>query len=325
LRILVMTRFYRSGQTTHVFDLCSELLQRGHRVLLAISDLNDVVYLQKIKTEGFPHILTSHRESLRKQVAKWGPDLIHNHSSHTLPTALYLGQQLNIPTVTTVHYLDFEPVDLLEQQAAVVLISREMREQFQSLQVPTFVVENGIRLTPLRTRTKRWRQRALILAQSTPEKQENFHCMSQSLLSWGWEVLSAGNWRLPGVKNLGWVHNVAPLVKQANLVIGTGRAIREGMAAGCAAWVLGAYCDGLVTKDNVCRLEEANFSGRTSKGRFVPSEAAPFLEQPEPEFFQALGKFGRRWAQLRFSSLRMVRSLEQVYDTALAQPAKLPR
>ena len=54
MRILVMTRFYRNGQTTHVLDLCVELLHLGHRVLLAISDLNDVVYLQKLKVEGIP-------------------------------------------------------------------------------------------------------------------------------------------------------------------------------------------------------------------------------------------------------------------------------
>ena len=83
MRILVMARL--PAAKPPCFDLCSELLQ-GHRAV-GHFDLNDVVYLQKIKTEGFPHILTPTGKP-GKQVAKWGPDLIHNHSSHTLPTAL---------------------------------------------------------------------------------------------------------------------------------------------------------------------------------------------------------------------------------------------
>ena len=237
MRILVMTRFYRNGQTTHVLDLCVELLQLGHRVLLAIADLNDVVYLQWIKLEGIPHLLTANPDRLYRRLSKWQPDIIHNHSAHTLPTAIQLGRQLHIPTVSTVHYLDFAPRELLEEQQAVILISREMQARFADLRVPTFLVENGVRLGRLKPRSKRWRQLALILAQVTPDKRDNFLQLSQSLLNWGWDVLSAGNWQYPGVKYLGWTHEVTPLLKQANLVVGTGRAIREGMAA--AGFTLG--------------------------------------------------------------------------------------
>jgi len=321
VRILVMTRFYRSGQTTHVLDLCTELLQLGHRVLLAISDLNDVVYLQKMKVEGIPHLLTSNWARLGTRLAKWQPEIIHSHSAHTLPVALELGQRLNIPTVSTVHYLDFAPRELLNKQAAVILISREMQAHFADLTTPSFVVENGVNLGRLKPRTKRWRQLALILAQGTPEKRENFRQISQYLRSWGWEVACAGHWPCPGTKYLGWVHDVTLPLKQANLVVGTGRAIREGMAAGCAAFVLGVHCDGLVTPDNIWALQETNFSGRTYKQTFCPSSAAQTLAQPEPEYFQALGRFGRRYALQHFSSRKMALAVVEVYRFALAHAA----
>lgn len=325
MRILVMTRFYRNGQTTHVLDLCVELLQLGHRVLLAIADLNDVVYLQWIKLEGIPHLLTANPDRLYRRLSKWQPDIIHNHSAHTLPTAIQLGRQLHIPTVSTVHYLDFAPRELLEEQQAVILISREMQARFADLRVPTFLVENGVRLGRLKPSSKRWRQLALILAQVTPDKRDNFLQLSQSLLNWGWDVLSAGNWQYPGVKYLGWTHEVTPLLKQANLVVGTGRAIREGMAAGCAAFVLGAYCDGLVVPENVWALQETNFSGRTSKKPFSPSIAERTLAQPEPELFQALGRFGRRYALQHFSSRKMALAVQEIYRFAGAPRANLKR
>lgn len=318
-----MTRFYRNGQTTHVFDLCAELLQLGHRVLLALTELNDVVFLQRLKQEGIPHLLTSNGESLFKQISKWRPEIIHSHSAHTLPAAVQLGRQLDIPTVSTVHYLDFKPRDLLEEQAAVILISQEMRTHFADLPVPTFVVENGVRVERFKTRGKRWRQLALILGQVTPEKRENFLELTQHLLRWGWEVYSTGDWPLPGVRHLGWIHDVAPLLKRANLVVGTGRAIREGMAAGCAAFVLGTHCDGLVTPENAARLRETNFSGRTFLAPFRLADAA-CLAQPDPQYLQDLGKFGRRYALQHFSSRRMAQLVEQVYRSALAQQAKLP-
>lgn len=323
MRILVMTRFYRNGQTTHVLDLCAELLELGHRVLLVLANLNDLVYLQRLKASGIPHLLTARPEALRKQLARWGPELIHNHSAHTLPAALILGQELNIPTLTTVHYLDFEPKQLLQKQAAVILISREMREDFGDLQVPCFVVENGVRLPRLRPRAKRWRQRALLLAQTTPEKQENFHQLSQCLLQWGWEVVSAGGGSFPGVRYLGWVHDVEPLLRGADLVVGTGRAIREGMAACCAAFVLGRYCDGLVTPENVEKLQTANFSGRAYRAPFCPAAAAASLAQPQPAYFQELGRFGRRYALQHFSSRKMALAVEEIYRSILDRRAKL--
>ena len=65
------------------------------------------------------------------------------------------------------------------------MISREMQARFADLPVPSFVVENGVRLGRLKPRTKRWRQLVLFLAQITPDKLENFRQLTQCLLSWG--------------------------------------------------------------------------------------------------------------------------------------------
>ena len=270
----MVTRLYRNGQTTHVFTLCAELLRQGHHVFLLVSPHHDPIDLQWLQQTGIPYATTLNLTRLSKYLAQWRPQIIHNHSAHTISAAITLSRLLQIPIVTTVHYLDFAPVDLLAKQDAVIFISSEMKANFEYLPVPTFVIENGIPLPQGHPTLKPWQRQALFLAQVTPEKEENFQMMSESLLAWGWQVTSAGNWRHKGIQNLGWVKEVQPLLRHSNLVIGTGRAVREGMAAGCAVWVLGAYSDGLVTPNNVGLLQQTNFSGRSSKKPFCPEKAA---------------------------------------------------
>lgn len=310
MRVVLITRFYRNGQTTHVLTLCAELKRQGHQVFLIISRLDCPNYASWLQTNAIPY--STHGDPLRlvEFLKKWQPDLIHNHSGHTLQASIALGEILQIPTLTTTHYLDFEPKELLAQQAAVVVISGEMQKLFR-LSVPTFAIENGIALPP-EPKPRQFTQQALFLAHVSAKKEENFVKMASSLLAWGWKVESAGNWRNPGVKYLGWVNNIWPLLERADLVIGTGRTIREGMSAGCATWVLGEYSDGLVTPGNVQALRKTNFSGRTQKKPFDQKKAG-LLQDPNDDLFRNLGLFGRRYACKNFAIENVVQNLSQIY------------
>ena len=321
MRILLSTRFYKNGQTTHVMALCTELMRQGHQVLLIISHLNDPIFARWLRQKKIRYITTLDPLRLSKLVGKWQPQIIHNHSSHTIGVMTVLGEQLWIPTITTVHYLQFEPISFLAEQDAVILISQEMSKHFH-LPVPTFVVENGVPLPQYSRSTKPWHKEALFLAQVTPEKQKNFQEMSESLLEWGWNVSSAGNWHHKGIKQLGWVNEVGPLLGKTNLVVGTGRAVREAMASGSTAWVLGDYSDGLVTPKNVATLEETNFSGRSSRKAFCKKDAAKYLEKPTPQKMQALGSFGRKHAQKHYSIQSMVETLSTIYEKCIAEKCR---
>ena len=318
MRVLLTTRFYRNGQTTHVLTLCAELLRQGHEVFLIISQLDCPQYATWLKKAGIPY--SRHGDPLRLVglIKKWKPDLIHNHSGQTLEATISLGELLQVPTLTTTHYLDFQPQELLPKQAAVIVISREMQNLFQ-LPVPTFLVENGVPL-PKETKRKKFSKQALFLAQVTQGKENHFAHMAKKLLAWGWKVKSAGNWRYPGVQYLGWVTDVWPLIYQTDLVVGTGRAIREGMASTCATWVLGEYCDGLVTPQTVQAFRRTNFSGRTTKNPFNPKEAALLLQNPDQELFYKLGNFGREYATRNFAIETIVHRHIHIYNYVLENP-----
>lgn len=319
MKIILTTRFYRNGQTAHVTDLCTELMRRGRKVLLIITGLHDPAYLRWLKSKRIPFATASNPNQLKKYLRRtqFTPHIIHNHSSHTLELAAALSSHFNVPSVTTVHYLDFPRSELLTGQSAVIFISREMAEFFRDLAVPSYIVENGIPIPPSLRQNLPWRKEALFLAQVTAEKQENFRSMTESLLSWGWKVKSAGNWCYEGIACLGWVNETGPLLSRAKLVIGTGRAIREAMAWGVPAWVLGSYCDGLVTPANVAELETVNFSGRCSKKPFSPAEAEALLKIPSPQAMAALGAFGRERALKHYSIEKMVEKLTAVYQECI--------
>lgn len=321
LRILLSTRFYKNGQTTHVTSLGVELLRQGHDVLLVISHLHDPAFSRWLRRKRIPYVTTIDPRRLLRLVSKWQPQIIHNHSAHTIAAMTALGELLQVPIITTLHYLEFEAHALLAKQDAVIFISLEMKQRF-SLPIPTFVVENGVQIPRIDRQKQAWRKDALFLAQVTPEKQKNFQKMSDSLLKWGWNVNSAGNWQIKGVNHLGWVNEVWPLLRTTNLVIGTGRAVREAMASGTPAWVLGVYSDGLVTPKNVNWLEETNFSGRCSRGAFREDEAAKYLEKPVPQKMQALGTFGREHASKHYSIENMAETLCVIYEKCIAEKCR---
>lgn len=317
MRILLISRFYRNGQTTHILTLCETLKQQGHDVLLIMSRLNCTFYQSWLTSKGIRFY--THGDPLRliNSLRLWGPQIIHNHSAHTLAAALSLGDHLNAPVVTTVHYHEFIPQLLLCKQGAVIVISKEMLKAFRMRQSPVFFLENCVPIPPKPVCDKTRGKSALFLARVSKEKNENFRLMSQKLLDWGWEVESAGTWRFPGLKHWGWQVEVWPLLERATLVIGTGMAIREAMAAGCAAWVLGDYCGGLVTPCKIEAMRSANFSGRHAKKPFSAAAARLFLEHPDPEMLEALGSFGRNYALRHFSLQQMVRKLVKIYEYVL--------
>ena len=288
-------------------------------MLLIMTDLHDPTYSRWLRKARISFITTSNQAKAVRYCSKWfaGPHIIHNHSSHTMALAKTLSSQLHIPTITTVHYLDFELMGSLASQDAVILISPEMDEVLGTLGPPTYIVENGVPL-PLLHR-KAWRQQALFLAQVTPDKEDNFRRMTECLLSWDWNVHSAGNWKHKGVVQYGWVNRIYPLLAQSDLVLGTGRAVREAMIAGKPAWVLGTYSDGLVTSSNVEHLRKTNFSGRSSKQRFEASDAALHLKNPVPSILQALGSWGRRYAEQHFSIEDMTRKLIAIYEECISK------
>lgn len=92
------------------------------------------------------------------------------------------------------------------------------------------------------------------------------------------------------------------------------------MACGCAAFVLGAYFDGLVTPSNVDLLAECNFSGRATRRRPTAGrltvELLPLLRRPDE--LTRLGRFGAEHAARAWDARAFARQTLETYLTAVS-------
>lgn len=322
MRVLVLTRFYLNGQTTHVLSLCSQLREFGHQPYLVIANLNHPTYYQWLKSRRIQFTTNTNLNFLDRLLGKYHFDLIHTHSSHTLEMALKLGQKHKIPVVATCHYLDFQPLEKLLEVDKIIMISREMQERLALPGEKTVVIENGIDTT--RFKARQWlqqvtdRPRALIVARMTEQKEPGYILLVQALTERGWQVKSIGNWRpiSLGIAYTGWQVELAQDYQRAELVIGTGRSIREGMAAGAAAFVLGDYLDGIVTGENVELFRRCNFSGRAT--RQIPNQENIASELAELQArLSELQEFSFYYAQQHFSEKDMTQAIFEVYQSCL--------
>lgn len=248
-------------------------------------------------------------------------DVIHTHSVHTLDLALELGKMHGIPVVATCHYLDFQPLKTLAKANKIITISQEMKNKLHLPHRKTVTIENGVDTALIRPAKKNnFQPYAVFLARVTQEKEPAFRKLTELMIEYGWRIMSIGNWRPnnPEIVSRSWQANIAPYLRRADLVIGTGRAIREGMVAGCAACVLGDYFDGLVTPDNVEPLRKYNFSGRAFKINLPhPSATKIFKSLSDEQNLREVQHFSYLYGKDNFTLKDMVQKTIAVYQSTL--------
>lgn len=320
MRILMLTRFYLNGQTTHVITLCSQLRRFGHQPYLVMTNFHHPAYHQWLKHEQIPFSTQANPQFLNQLKHKYDFDLIHTHSAHTLELALNLGNQWQVPVVATCHYLDFQPLDVLAQADKIITISEEMQRSLPLPEEKTVMIENGVPIESSYRHKRRELRQALIVTRMTAQKEPGYGQLVHILLTHGWQVSSIGNWRpyKYGIPYSGWRVDLSSAYRAADLVIGTGRSVREGMAAGAAAMVLGDYLDGLVTEDNVTTLRYANFSGRATK-RLPTYQALSEQVQKltDPAVLQRLQHFSYEYARQHFDIKKVTSQIIDVYQACL--------
>lgn len=322
MHVLMMTRFYLNGQTTHAFELSHALQKKGHSVFLIASRLDHPGYALWLNKKNIPFSRTHQPLALLETLRQMQFDLIHNHSAHTLEAGLQLSSELKIPIAATCHYLDFEPLGQLQRADAVVAISQEMAAQLPFSEEKVHVVENGVSI-PHNLKLE-WRPKhAVLLTRSTSKRAAGYHTLIEMLVNDGWQVTIAGNWRHPMARSVGWVQDPYPLLSTARMVVGTGRSIREGMAAGCVGFVLGDYLDGPVIPENVSQLRKTNFSGRSSRRPPSVDNLASEISALSNRNFPELMHFSFTYARRHFSIDNMAEALIEIYQGLLEKEIHL--
>jgi len=336
LRILLLTAtFFTSGQTVHIVNLARGLRRRGHEVDLMIThpgvqEPTTHPYARELRQLGVRvqvvprYAVVADRVPLPHQEY----DLVHAQSSWSFEHARRIASRLDIPLVITCHGLGLDQQayrPALAAAARLICVGPRIAQSLPSFRQKVVVIGNGVDLELFRPgvrdrqftilyagRVDRWK-RAGIMAL----------CQSVDQLPDDVRFWVASNRRLPSqrAQHLGWVTDVHRYMARAHVVVGTGRAIREGLAAGAACVVLGREYHGLVTPEYVGKTRFPDFSGLGGQlGEPVPAAIHRDLLMlyRDRSLLQELMAFGRRYATLHLGLDAMVAATIDVYRDAIA-------
>lgn len=305
------------GLETQILSLCQEFIKAGHTPFV-FARLMSIEFQQQLEELGVQYMFDSSGDGLARYVTEHGIQVLHGHPV-AVPLAAAIGERLRLPVVATYHGLFGWNWETHRRIAKIICISQEVYDRLvlgnPDIVPKLVIIQNGVD-------TERFRpfhrsgggKNLLFVGRLDLDKRYSLKIVFEAVEALpGVELLVAGSGpyleelRLdapPFVKWLGYVKDMAPVINQADVVIGTGRGVREAMACGIPAIALDACgYDGLVTPETIESLEYQNFSGRSGR----PLKAEYLLEDlrrvfASPETRAAIGEWSRRYAEENYSS-----------------------
>lgn len=302
------------GVETHMATLAKELAALGHEVRLIFPRIVEAGVFEEAVKLGAR--LEAHSPAAVERLAARGAfDLLHAHSHRASELAGKISTRYGVPAAVTLHSPE-QRLPPARGPRAVIAVSGEIAARLALEGIPHERIENGVdlgRFSPSGGR-KRVRLRAVYLGRVSPSKMPGLLALEEALAHRrDIELRYIADWAPGGAARP--TAGVEAELREADLVFATGRGVREAMACGAAALVLGTFWDGLVTPGSVERLAWYNFSGRASRER--PSAeriafAARKLLQDRKEL-QALKAFGTAYARRFWDAREMARRTAAVY------------
>ncbi len=321
------------GIETHINTLAARLVRRACTVTLAFARITDPRIFADAKEAGARVVEASPRD-VATYVTSGAYDLLHAHSFGASRLAARLHRTCGIPIVITLHGPGQGLPVAVGAGMHVIAVSQEIASTLQrACGTRLSVIENGIDLTqfsrtipetnPPGRRSPRSQQRtrlhAVYLGRVGPSKRPGLVALHEALNSRPDVTLRfIANWSPDGDARPS--HAVQDSLEGADLVFSTGRGIREAMALGAAACVLGVYWDGLVTPERVDELRWSNFSGRSTRERPTPRAVALTVREllGTPARLAQLQAFSRSYAHNNFCLSHTVNRTVAVYERLTA-------
>lgn len=332
---MLTAAFFASGQTVHVVNLIRGLRRCGHEVDLMVThpgveEPSTHPYARELKALGVRvRVIPRHPAAAgRLPFPAQGYDLVHAQSSWSFEHGRRIASRLGVPLVITCHGLGLDrPAyrPALAAAAHLICVGPRIAQSLSSFRKKVVIIGNGVDLELFRPgvrgpqftilyagRVDRWKRAGVVAL-----------CHAVDRLPDDIRLWVASNRRLPcrRAQHLGWVTDVNRYMARAHVVVGTGRAIREGLAAGAACVVLGREYHGLVTPDYVEGTEFPDFSGLGRNGgepEPVAIRRDLMLLYRDRSLLQDLMAFGRRYATQHLGLDAMVAATLDVYRNAIA-------
>lgn len=329
MKILLLSEFFLSGQTTHVLDLAEQLQRMGHGVHIRFTRVNSPLfhtdYAPRLKSRGIPFSTGIGGTFLSYLVRTWGPDIIHAHSSTQFALANRLAQRLKVPAILTCHGVGFSQARFRKELLAaahVIAVGEKVAEEVSRFCSNLTVIPNGINTDYYVPPPGNFvRNQVVYIARmdraKIPALTRLAHilntCYRRHLT-----VVADWNPKIPGTIYEPWKSDLVPTLQQAGIVAACGRTAREALACGNAVLLMQRGYDGLITPALAAR-SDFDFSGNL--GRFPFSHLRRDLKRllTSPTALAKLQAWGRRYAEKHLSSAQMAQAVLEVYAAAASQ------
>lgn len=330
VRILMLSHYFPSGQMTHVFALARELARQGHDVHVVNGRVRTSRQWRYVRTLAgqVPCSVRLGAARLTALARRLRPHVIHAHSKRTFALGAWLSRRTGIPLIITCHARtlirpEYEPA--FAQACRIICPWETLAAEMGPRGGRTRVIPNGIDLEqfPFRERPPRATLRVLYLGRVDQLRRAGVEALCRAVLGLpGVElVLASDRPGAPWVQHVGWLANPAPWLADSDVVVGTGRAVLEGLATGCAALVLGEGWNGLLTPANAASLARDNFIGRAGAVRPTPDAIRHALVQLQQDagLRRSLAVWGRRFVEERFDIRQVAAQTAGLYAEVLEE------
>lgn len=211
------------------------------------------------------------------------------------------------PQLFVMHSVQFDfqlPPQLPDTIAAVLVMNDRVARRAAAMGLDAEVVRLTQPIDSQRFRARQYArerpQRAVLLGNTLTGPRRDV--MTEALESAGIA------WSHLGAAGSGFSYEPERALADADIVIGYGRAVLEGMSAGCAAYVYEIALDGWVTAESYAAIEADGFAGGATGGLAEPERIAADLAA----YDASMGVIGRELVVTRHSPFNHATAVAEV-------------
>ncbi len=335
MKVLFLSDFFLSGQTTHVLELARQLQNLGIEVHIAFGTIHSNLFWSHYTPYLQQHNISFSQGAELLQLISWcrtfKPDLVHSQSSTLFQRAQLLSSRFDIPYILTCHGLGFNQAryrHLLLMAGAVIAIGPNVAGEIVGLNQNVVTIPNGIDTELFTPPAGSAGPRKNIVYVGRLEKRRidalrHLALAHEAVARSPLRIISNWNPGIPGTIFKPWQPDLVPHFQSSGIVAACGRTAREALSCGNAVLLMQQAYDGIISPQLVTR-HDFDFSGNL--GRFPYAKLKTDLQGLLRSSYRLkkLQNWGRRYSLVHLSSEQMAKRTAEVYLDALKSPEKAP-
>ncbi|HBG01869.1 MAG TPA: hypothetical protein DDW87_09905 [Firmicutes bacterium] len=338
MKVLFLSDFFLSGQTTHVLDLAKQLRRLGIEVHIAFGTIHSKLfwtdYIPYLREQKIPFSEGADLGQLVARCRLMKPDIIHSQSSTLFQRAQLVSSRLDIPYILTCHGLGFNQAryrHLLQAANCVIATGPNVALEISPLSTKVATILNGVDTELFAPPAGSSGPRRSIfyvgrLERKRIEPVKHLANAHAALIKTPLRIISNWNPNIPGTLFRPWQPDLVPILQNAGIVAACGRTAREALSAGNAVLLMQQAYDGVVTPQLVTS-GDFDFSGNLGRFPFasLQNDLKKLLRSSHK--LKKLQSWSRNYALAHLSSEQMAKKTLQVYQDALddPRPRRTPR